>query len=471
MNRSRANLSLHIFRRDLRLEDNTALRAALADSEKVIPCFILDERQLKDNPYRSDNALQFMFHSLKELDSRLREKNSRLYIFKGKPHEVVSEIISSLDIRAVYVNKDYTPFSIERDGLIRQLCKRKGIEFLEYPDTLINEPDQVLKEDRTPYTVFSPYLKKARQMSLRPVQESDRCNYFNEAIPSMLEVDFLDKLLPEKNRSIFLEGGRAEGLRLLGRLERLKGYENTREIPSVEGTSFLSAHLKFGTVSIREVYSEAEKILGIGSLFINELYWRDFFTQVAYHFPHVFSKPFRKRYSGIRWSDDERLFRTWREGMTGFPVVDAGMRQLNTTGWMHNRVRMITASFLVKDLHIDWRRGEKYFAQKLVDYDPSVNNGNWQWAASTGCDAQPYFRIFNPWRQQERYDKDCIYIKRWVPELKELEARVIHDLWKKRPDGLDYQRPIVDHKSESEKAKAMFAMAANDNERYPKLGV
>jgi deoxyribodipyrimidine photo-lyase len=238
----------------------------------------------------------------------------------------------------------------------------------------------------------------------------------------------------------------------------LKDYQVKRDIPSLDATSHLSSHHKFGTVSIREVYHAAVKHLGRDHTLVQELHWRDFFTHIAHHFPYVFGQSFDDRYEQLPWSQDQKRFKAWCDGLTGFPIVDAGMRQLNTTGFMHNRVRMITASFLVKDLHIDWKWGERYFASKLVDYDPAVNNGNWQWAASTGCDHQPYFRIFNPWLQQKRFDPECLYIKKWVEELKDVPVPVIHSWHEEHVWKGAYLKPMVDHSKQAEAAKQMFKM-------------
>jgi deoxyribodipyrimidine photo-lyase len=241
-------------------------------------------------------------------------------------------------------------------------------------------------------------------------------------------------------------------------LESLSDYEVQRDYPAQDFTSHLSAHNKFGTVSIREVYHRIRKLFGASHTLISELYWRDFFTHIVYHFPHVMGGAFHEKYNGLKWANREDFFKAWCEGRTGFPIVDAGMRELNTTGHMHNRVRMVVSSFLVKDLHIDWRWGERYFAQQLTDYDPAVNNGNWQWAASTGCDAQPYFRIFNPWKQQQRYDLDCEYIKKWIPALRSLPPKDIHDLEKQRERKPgSYPEPIVNHRIASAAAESMFA--------------
>ncbi|MCM2325813.1 MAG: DNA photolyase family protein, partial [Candidatus Woesearchaeota archaeon] len=264
----------------------------------------------------------------------------------------------------------------------------------------------------------------------------------------------LDEVTYVKNPQLITHGGRKEGLKILSSLGRFAGYSEDRNYPSRELTTKLSPHNKFGTLSIRETYYEITRQLGEFSVLLNELYWRDFFTHIGYFFPHVFGHAFKNKYDNIKWKDDELKFKAWCEGKTGFPIVDAGMRELNSTGFMHNRVRMITASFLIKDLHIDWRKGEKYFATKLIDYDPCVNNGNWQWAASTGCDAQPYFRIFNPWLQQERYDYECRYIKRWLPELKDIGYKSIHNIKNEPVKG--YVSPIIRHDIEKDIALEMY---------------
>ena len=268
-------------------------------------------------------------------------------------------------------------------------------------------------------------------------------------------------ILPKSdyNDEIFARGGRKNAQKVLNRLADFNDYDTDRDIPAKEATTGLSAHNKFGTVSIREVYHAVTDALGSSHTIIRELYWRDFFSHVAFHFPHIFGHAFHKKYEQLEWENSRKKFKVWCDGKTGFPIVDAGMRQLNVTGFMHNRVRMIVASFLVKDLHIDWRWGEKYFAQNLVDYDPAVNNGNWQWAASTGCDAQPYFRIFNPWIQGKKFDLDCIYIKKWVPELRKYSAKDIHRL--EKGGALDgYPEAIVDHSEAKQVAEDMFIEAS-----------
>jgi deoxyribodipyrimidine photo-lyase len=449
--------SLVIFRRDLRLEDNTALNAALKSSDDVIPCFIFDPAQVERNEYLSSNALQFMINSLKDLGEQLKENGGKLHLFYGKPAEVIELILKQEKVESVHTNRDYTPFSRRRDDAIRKVCERNGAAFRQHADALLNEPEAVLKEDGRPYSVFTPYLRKARTLKIRKPQKNTKKNYYVGEMPAGEDESVYIRVLKKENPQMRVSGGRSEAELILSSLSRYEDYGTERDYPALDTTTHLSAHNKFGTCSIREAYHTVGERLGFDHQLIRQLYWRDFFTYIGHHFPQVFGRSFKEKYDKIPWSYDKKNFRAWCEGKTGYPIVDAGMRELNETGFMHNRVRMISASFLTKDLHIDWRLGEKYFAQKLVDYDPAVNNGNWQWAASTGCDAQPYFRIFNPLLQQRRYDPDCEYIKKWVPELAEITAEEIHDPTRKRPHALSYPQQIVDHKTESRRTKAMFS--------------
>jgi len=446
--------SLFIFRRDLRVPDNTGLIAALKQSEKVIPAFIFDPRQIEKHPYRSDFGLQFLIESLADLDESLRDRDGKLFIFKGKAEEKLAEIIKSEEVDAVIFNKDYTPFSVKRDKAIGKVCAKAEVNCHGFHDLCLQTPGGVLKKDATPYTVYTPYMKCSIQIPVNKPRKNPAKNYAKQ-VKSKVWKNALQKLAnPEFSGTE--KGGRKVALSVLKKLKQFTDYDDNRNIPSVPGTTRLSAHFKFGTVSAREAFYLFEKAFGRSCTLIRELYWRDFFTHIGHHFPHVYKGAYRPMYDGINWENDKKKFKKWCEGKTGFPIVDAGMRELNETGFMHNRVRMITASFLVKDLHVDWRWGEKYFATKLVDYDPAVNNGNWQWAASTGCDAQPYFRIFNPWLQQKRFDPNCTYIKQWVPELKELTPKEIHKLLDGNLFTSDYPDPIIVHKERSAKAKELF---------------
>lgn len=446
--------SLHIFRRDLRACDNTALNAALSASKEVVPCFIFNDAQVREHRYRSNNGLAFMIESLEELDEDISSKGGRLLFLHGDPHTVVSRLIAELDIDAVYVNKDYTPFSRSRDKALADLCASKCIPFHAHTDLLLADPETFGKDDGKPYTVFTPFFKKASKLPV-PKPTNAKGTFASKMYQGTVSPRqfWPSSSAPQRLSS----GGRSGALAILDSVGNFKKYEEERNIPALRGTTILAPHNKFGTVSVREVYHTIASALGVDHSLIREVYWRDFFTHIAWHFPHVFGHAFNRVYDRIRWNESEEEFERWCSGKTGFPIVDAGMRELVTTGFMHNRVRMIVASFLVKDLHISWQRGEEFFARHLTDYDPCVNNGSWQWAASTGCDAQPYFRIFNPWLQQKRFDPDCAYVKRWVPELKDVRNSMIHTLFDEdlfRP--AHYPAPMVEHARQKITAEEMF---------------
>jgi len=445
--------SLFLFRRDLRLEDNTGLIAALKQSETVIPAFILTPEQIDQNPYRSDHCLRFMIESLQDLDTQLKKKGSRLYLFQGKPDEIIGKCCHALSIDALFVNRDYTPYSRHRDEKLERICKREKIPFYSFDDALLHPPESTLKETGKPYLLFTPYFRNASKRKVAPPVSNKLNNYFSGNIPFAKGRDYLSALLPSKIENRF-PGGRAEALKILKQLSHLKNYARVKDFPAEDYSTHLSAYLKFTVCSPREIYREINQKLGPHHPLIRSLYWRDFFTSVAFFFPHIFKGAFSPKWDHLPWSSDKKAFQRWCVGKTGFPIVDAGMREMNETGFMHNRVRMITASFLIKDLHIDWRLGEKYFAQTLIDYDPAVNNGNWQWVASTGCDAQPYFRVFNPWTQQKKFDPQCLYIKKWIPELRTLAPKTIHgwDEEKYHTECPAYPPPMVSHTKAAEQA-------------------
>ena len=451
--------TLFIFRRDLRLADNSALINALVTSDRVIPCFVFDPRLLEQSrPHL--NAIQLLFAGLQDLDTQLQQKGTRLHCLSGPAEKVLESLMASKAFDAIFLNRDYSPFSRHRDEKIRTACEQTNVVFQQFADALLNEPEIVLKNDGTPYRVFTPFFNTASQIQVPLPKTNHHQNY--GTLDSKLFQN-LATVLKKRNRmpkeTLFVEGSRAACQAILDNLASYRDYANTRDLPGINGTTRLSSYLKFGLCSIREVYEAISKQLGVAHPLIRQLYWRDFYIHIAYHFPYVFARAFKPRYEQLEWNYDKVLFQTWCEGRTGFPIVDAGMRELVTTGWMHNRVRMIVASFLTKDLHIDWRWGERFFAEYLIDYDPAVNNGNWQWSASTGADAQPYFRIFNPWRQQEKYDKACTYIKQWIPELSDLKPRTIHHWYKSTPkeSQINYPKPIVDHKTESQYSKQLYA--------------
>ncbi len=439
--------SLFLFRRDLRLEDNTGLVFALQSSDVVIPAFIFTPEQIEDNPYRSDHCLKFMVGCLEDLANELRKKGGELFLFRGKSAEIVGECLLKLGVEAVFVNRDYTPYSQQRDKELEQVCDAHNVGFYSFDDALLHPPEATVKRDGTPYMIFTPYFRNASKLEVLAPVRNQEVNYFQGSIAFAEGRSILSKILPEDVVQNSLVGGRVEALKILKRLNSFENYEQTRDFPAEESSTSLSPYLKFTVCSCREVYAAICHNLGVHHALIRSLYWRDFFTSIAFFFPHVFEGCFHSKFDRLEWSNDQHAFERWCKGNTGFPIVDAGMREMNQTGFMHNRVRMIVASFLIKDLHIDWRWGEKYFAQTLVDYDPAVNNGNWQWAASTGTDAQPYFRIFNPWSQQKKFDSNCVYIKKWVPELCELSSKVIHVWYEERHHGMcrEYSAPMTDH--------------------------
>ncbi len=456
--------ALFIFRRDLRLADNTAFTAALMQSETVIPCFVFDPRQIDPKqPYYSDQAVRFMLESLKDLETQLTKKKGKLFTFGGRAEEVLAKLITQcrkakLPIDAVFVNQDYTPFSKKRDAALERVCKKEQIAFCSFHDSLLHEPGVVLKKDDKPYTLFTPFYKTALQYPVRSPHNISFTKATGALYAGKLPLKpFFLKHVPQPKSVI--RGGSRAAQKLVRHLKNFTSYQKTRDIPAIK-TTLLSAHLKFGTISVRYVYAQMVAHLGALHPLTRQLFWRDFYTHLVWYFPHVFGHPYHQKFEQLTWSSDKKLFERWCRGLTGVPLVDAGMRELNATGFMHNRVRMLTASFLIKDLHIDWRQGERYFAQKLVDYDPAINNGNWQWVASTGADSQPYFRIFNPWIQQKKFDRDCVYIKKWVPELANLSAREIHSWFKQATRAhhaqLSYPAPLVDHAIETQKTLAQY---------------
>lgn len=448
----RYQLSMFIFRRDLRLFDNLGLNAAMTCSQRVIAGFIFDPSQIRPHAYQSRPGLQFMREALVDLQRQLREHAGGLSLFQDSPAAVIKRLRREQGIEAVFVNRDYTPFSRQRDEQLRQCCQELGMDFHSCDDLLLTQPEQVLKQDGSPYQVFTKFHQRASQFPVAVPKST--------ATATILTVEgdkIEDRLVPMANNQSQFAGGRAAALERLRALGRCRDYDRQRDFPALSATSELSAHLKFGCCSVREVYYAVVRELGEQHSLLRQLYWRDFFSHIAWHFPQVFGHAFQARFDNIVWSRNQDHFWAWAEGRTGFPLVDAAMRELNATGRMHNRLRMVTASFLVKDLHISWRWGERYFAQHLLDYDPCLNNGNWQWAASTGCDAQPYFRIFNPWLQQQKFDPDALYIKRWLPELAGLPAKRLHR-WYQAGDARIYPLPMIDHAEQSRRCKLLYQL-------------
>ncbi len=406
--------TLFWFRRDLRFEDNTALNAAMNSSNNVLPLFIFDDNILDELP-NDDTRVNFIYDTLSSLNQRLSKIQSSILILKGKPEEVWKELIHTYDISSVYVNRDYEQYAIDRDEKIAQLLLKNGIELIDFKDQVIHEKSEVSKVDGSPYTIFTAYknmwLKQYKPSAILPEVDYGKFHKGQFAFPKLEYLGFKSSTILVKPYN----------------LTKVNQYAETRNFPYLDTTSYLSPHLRFGTVSIRQIIA---LLKNEDNVFLSELIWREFFIQILFHFPKVVNQNFRSKYDGIQWLNNETDFQKWCNGQTGYPLVDAGMRELNETGYMHNRVRMVTAGFLCKHLLIDWRWGEAYFAKKLLDYELSSNNGNWQWAAGTGCDAAPYFRIFNPIEQLKKFDKNRIYVKKWIPEL----------------DSVAYCDPIIEHK-------------------------
>ena len=454
-----ATKTAFLFRRDLRLFDNIGLAAAIAKGE-VLPVFCLDPRQGPGHRYFSTFGFGFMADALRDLDGQLRALGSALELLPIRSDELPAWL-EERSIGLLVWNRDYTPFSLERDAALEAACHARGIEVERFDDSVLYRPGTVLQPGGEGYKVFTPFYKRAILQPVerpQPLPENARFAPASDASSGWDRLSEIESLCGPKPR---LRGGRTAAELHLNRVESLTNYEELRNLPGVEGTTELSPHLKFGTVSPREVCWRSRDAHGQGHGIERELHWREFFLHLCHQFPQVYGRPFRPEFEAVAWRNDPNDWERWVAGTTGYPIVDAGMRELAQTGSMHNRVRMIVASFLVKDLLIDWREGEAYFAQKLTDYDPAVNNGSWQWAASTGADAAPYFRIFNPWLQQVKFDPHASYIKRWVPELAALPAADIHALLDTpllRPEG--YPAPMVDHRMAAERAKEAFGVAA-----------
>jgi deoxyribodipyrimidine photo-lyase len=415
------------FRRDLRLTDNVALFQALNSGYKVLPIFIFDTQILDRLEDKADKRVSFIHAALQEIQAKLVSIGSTLQVFHGSPAQVFEQLTHLYDVKMVFANHDYEPYARERDGQLHNWLKQKGIDFLTFKDQVLLERNEVLKDDGLPYTVFTPYSRKWKSV----LNASHLQSYPTEAhwhsflqqpvipIPSLASIGF------QQTAAIFPSQMLDE--------ELVKKYALQRDIPALPGTSKLGVHLRFGTISIRQL---ARQAMPLSETFLNELIWRDFYHMILWHFPHVGQgKAFKPQYDHIAWRNNEQDFEQWCQGKTGYPIVDAGMRELNETGFMHNRVRMIVASFLSKHLLLDWRWGEAYFAAKLLDFDLAANNGGWQWAAGSGCDAAPYFRIFNPYLQTQKFDPKLAYIRKWVPEFQEFsypKPIVQHELARKR---------------------------------------
>lgn len=466
------------FRRDLRLTDNAGLAAATAASARVVPVFVFDTNILDGLADRTDRRVTFIFESVRALRRALRAHGSDLLVLHGDPMRRIPALAGQLDAAAVFTNRDYEPYATTRDDAVARTLAAQGCDFVRHKDQVIFERHEVQKDDGEPYRVFTPYknawLRRFDECSLEgPAADLPHEPDLSRLAPIRslrgLGEDVTMHALGFKSQPLWLEAGETAACeRLQAFLPRLPRYKEDRDFPSVEGTSGLSVHLRFGTISIRECVRAARADASPGAqTWLSELIWREFYQMILDRFPFVVRHAFQQRYDTIRWPGSEENFAAWCEGRTGFPIVDAAMRQLNATGWMHNRLRMIVAMFLTKDLLVDWRRGEEYFAAKLLDYELASNNGGWQWSASTGVDAAPYFRVFNPFLQSRKFDPDGAFIRAWVPELRGFDQRHIHapadvDLFTQQAAqciiGEDYPFPIVDHASQKERAIALFSM-------------
>jgi len=423
-------VSIFWFRRDLRIEDNRGLFEALNGPYPVLPVFIFDTTIL-DELEANDPRVSFIYERLLILNENLENHSSSLYCKKGKPEDIWKQILKKYDVQNVYFNEDYEPYAQKRDRAIEEIVIDYGAKLSIFKDQLIFAKGEILKADQSPYTVYTPYknkwLEKFKNTEIEHFDSETNANFLkcDFVLPTLSEIGFIQS----KIRVVDYD------------LDYLDEYEALRNYPALNKNSHLSPHLRFGTISIRAVVRKAQ----VYQAFLNELIWREFFMQILYHFPKIVYSNFKAKYDSIQWRNNEDDFERWKKGETGYPMVDAGMRELNATGYMHNRVRMVAAGFLCKHLLIDWRWGEAYFAEKLLDYELASNNGNWQWSAGTGCDAAPYFRVFNPTEQLKKFDPDLIYIKKWIPDL----------------DSMTYPMPMLDHKMARERAIRVYKEGLN----------
>lgn len=425
------------FRRDLRLNDNAGLFKALQSDYPVLPIFIFDTDIIDELP-EDDARLTFIYTALDGMNQKLKSGyNSSIAFYHGKPKKIFSKLIEDYDIQSVFTNRDYEPYAKKRDGEIKKLLSEKEIAFKTFKDLVVFEKSEVVKNDGGPYLVFTPYMRKWKKV------------FKDYTLPKYPSEQHLNNLLHSDNSPhLSLEdmGYQKSSVKVPDYNlsdDLIENYNKTRNKPSIEGTSRLSPYLRHGLVGYRDVVKKA--LAAEDETYLNELIWREFYMMILYHFPKSVDHAFKEKYDRIEWRNDKDEFEKWTKGQTGYPIVDAGMRQLNETGWMHNRVRMIVGSFLCKHLLIDWRWGEAYFAKKLLDYEMSSNVGGWQWVAGSGVDASPYFRIFNPYSQTDKFDKDKQYIKKWVPEF----------------DTVDYPEPMVNHKEARERCLATYKSALN----------
>ncbi|MEJ7759824.1 MAG: deoxyribodipyrimidine photo-lyase [Gemmatimonadaceae bacterium] len=467
------NTALHWFRRDLRLSDNAALAAALSASERVYCVFVYDTEILDELPRRNDRRVEFIWHSVSELATALEDAGGGLVVLHGRASEEIPALAARLGVDCVYANNDYEPAAILRDAVVEEALRNSGIAFRTYKDQVIFERDELMSREGRPFTVFNGYrktwLKELPMVDLGPHESRLPRGRFagSSDAPPLPNLESLGFETTNLLSLGFKPGERGAAATFAQFEPRMSDYGEARNYPGRPGVSYLSVHLRFGTISVRTL---AKAALTEGSegaqTWLSELTWRDFYFSILFHFPHVVGNAFRPEFDALEFPNRRDHFDAWCKGRTGYPLVDAAMRQLNHSGYMHNRLRMVTASFLVKDLHVDWRWGERYFADELNDFDLAANNGGWQWSASTGNDAQPWFRIFNPVLQSRKFDADGKFIRKYVPELAGCDDKSIHEPWKMSEAeqrtagvviGVDYPQPIVDHATARTSTLEMFA--------------
>ena len=448
---------LFIFRRDFRVIDNIGLNLSNSICKNIYPIFIFTPEQVtKENKFKSDNAIQFMIESLQDLSIQINKMGGHLMCFYGNNNTIVSNLIKELNINVVCFNADYTPYAIKRELGIIQICNQMGIDIEYEHDYYLHPPGTIVNSSGRPYQKFTPFYQTSIKKKVDAPTTLKKIHFSkpNKHLQHSITLDnALHRFL--NNPNIMAHGGRHNAI-IQMRIAKtsIQHYSKTRNELSIS-TSELSPYIKFGCISIREVYQAFKTKHD----FIRQLFWRDFYANILYSFPHVLGSAMKPNYNKLHWHNNSNLFKKWCNGETGYPVVDAGMRQLLQTGYMHNRARLIVSSFLVKTLLISWEKGEKYFAQHLVDYDPASNNGNWQWTAGSGADSQPYFRIFNPWEQAKNYDSNCEYIKQWIPELKDVSNKDILN-WENtysQYKHIKYPKPIVNYKIQKELALQMYS--------------
>lgn len=448
---------LFIFRRDFRIIDNNALNLLSQYCKNIYTIFIFTPEQVgSGNKFKSDNSVEFMIESLTDLANTISKQGGHLSFFYGHNDSVVQDCIKSLNIQLVSFNLDITPYAKERDAKIIKICEKMKTYVIYDYDYYLHEPGKILNVSGDSYKKFTPYYHAATKLKVQEPTKAKQLHLkkSDAHIPNKITLEQAMKKFTKINPDILVHGGRTNAIKQIKQASKnLKHYSSTHNTLTYS-TSELSAYIKFGCLSIREVY----KTFKSNHNFVRQLYWRDFYAQILDNYPQVLKRSMNPKYDKIRWQYNERWFKAWTTGTTGFPVIDAGMRQMNQTGYMHNRARLITASFLVKTLLINWRKGEQYYAQTLTDYDVANNNGNWLWVMGGGADSQPWFRIFNPWRQQEENDVNCEYIKQWIPELKDVPNKAIHNWnteWNNYKD-IDYPKPICDYTEQKEKALKMY---------------